>query len=321
MPSNNKFTAHGAVCFVTARTQFDLPFPATILINFFLWSILAKAKSIYNVKVCHFVFMANHLHLITVTDNPEHLCAFMGYVKRETAHLVNRLLGIPKRTLWCESNDDPKILTAKDVIKYIVYIYSNPVKARLVPSIDEYPGVSSWKMFINNNFSKSVRTYKRSQISKLSSASPSLEEQARYLQYIFRINKDNNKFKIDPWAWVKCFHELANTPIDKLKQTILIHLRKEEQEYQKTGSFVGAERLKSEPINKPHTPKKFGKKMICLCHDITLRVAFITWYKGQRDKARKAIAALNQGFTILDFPSGFFAPKGVLLSNWVEFPL
>ena len=74
-------------------------------------------------------------------------------------------------------------------------------------------------MFINNNFSKSVRTYKRSQISKLSSASPSLEEQARYLQYIFRINKDNNKFKIDPWAWVKCFHELANTPIDKLKQT------------------------------------------------------------------------------------------------------
>ena len=315
MPSNNKISIRNTVSFITTRTEENLPFVASLLINILLWAIIARARKLFDITVCHFVFMANHLHLLVVTNNPEHTKEFVGYIKRESAHLINRLLGRRKKTIWCEGYDDPKILCPKDVIRYIVYIYLNPVKARLVPSIDKYPGVSSWKMFITDTKTKVVKWYGRSNLEPISSTAPTLAEQREYLATLFKKSKSSSKFKLEPWAWILCFPELKSADIGRIKKTILDCLRKEERLLQQNGDFIGGELLQQQPIDRAYTPQKHSKRMICICSNIDIRKSFITWYQSQRDKARTLIRALKHGFTLQDFPSGFFAPGGTMLSN------
>ena len=167
MARNRKYFPHNSVIYVTARTEVGLPLVATHFINFFIWGILAKARSMYDVKVCHFLFMYNHLHMVLVVDNPEHVSEFMGYVKGETAHAVNRLLGRRQRTIWCKGYDSPLLLTPEDVKKYIRYTYLNPVKASLVDLVKEYPGVSSWDMFVTKNHKSHYRKTDRNNIKPL----------------------------------------------------------------------------------------------------------------------------------------------------------
>ena len=70
MPENRKYFTHQSVLFCTARTEVGLPLVASHCMNFILWGILARAKELYAVKVCHFVFMANHLHMVIVYPVP-----------------------------------------------------------------------------------------------------------------------------------------------------------------------------------------------------------------------------------------------------------
>ena len=320
MPSNNKVSIRNTVSFITTRTEENLPFVACLLMNVLLWAIMARARKLYDVTVCHFIFMANHLHLLLVTNDPEHTKEFIGYIKRESAHLINHLLGRKKKTIWCEGYDDPKILSANDVIRYIIYTYLNPVRARLVPSISQYPGVSSWKMFTTKTFTKTMKWYGRSNLTAISSTTPTLNEQREYLSNLFKEAKSSSQFRLDPWAWIRCFPELKSADIGRIKKTIMDCIHREEAEIQQNGEFLGAELLSQQPIDKPHTPKKYAKRMICICSDVEIRKAFITWYKSKRDIARELIRNLKQGFAILDFPSGFFAPGGVLLSNLLATP-
>ena len=320
MPENNKVTIRNTVSLITTRTEENLPFATCLLMNIFLWAIIARARKLYDVSVCHFIFMANHLHMLIVTNNPGDVKDFVGYIKRESAHLVNGLVGRRKKTIWCKGYDDPKILSPADVIRYIVYIYLNPVKAGLVQSIKQYPGVSSWQMFITNTKAKVMKWYQRSDLLPLSCSTPSVVEQRSYLQRVFGGSKLCSKFILEPWAWIKCFPELSNADIGRIRRTIIDCIEKEEKELQGSLSFVGPKILKSQPIDKEYTPKKYSKKMICICSDIDIRKAFITWYKSKRDKARDLISKLRTGLALSDFPPGFFTPGGVLLANLLDPP-
>ena len=171
MPNNRKFFAKDTICFITTSTEQGLPFIPTIIINAILKGIIARAQMLYGQQICHFVFMANHFHLVLLITNPETVSNFIGYIKSKSANAINRLLGIEKQTVWCEGFDSPIILDADAAIDKIIYTYLNPSKARLVDSIDQFPGISSWNAFTKHKNSKKVRWIRPSTISPL----PSLE--------------------------------------------------------------------------------------------------------------------------------------------------
>lgn len=102
MPENRKYFVNRSVHLVTSRTEEGLPIVASFLLNFIIWGILARARGKFRVRICHFVFLANHFHMLIVVDNPEHVPAFVGYVKCEIAHAINRLLGRRRKTIWME---------------------------------------------------------------------------------------------------------------------------------------------------------------------------------------------------------------------------
>jgi REP element-mobilizing transposase RayT len=132
MPRNRKYFANKTVLFVTSRAEEGLPFPCNAVMNLILWGILARAREKHQIKVCHFIFLANHLHMLLVVENPEHVSSFVGYIKCESAHAVNRLLGRRKRTIWEDGYDSPVVLTPDSALNCIGYIYGNPARANLV---------------------------------------------------------------------------------------------------------------------------------------------------------------------------------------------
>ena len=147
MPRNPKLFVPHKPYFITSRTESGLPFIPTEFMNRILNGILATAASRYMIDICHYYWAANHFHMVVVARNPEDVPLFMKYIKQESAHSINRLLGREKRTVWCSSYDSPVLLTPETVIKYIGYLYTNPERDKIIDSVDNYTGVCSWKAY------------------------------------------------------------------------------------------------------------------------------------------------------------------------------
>ena len=91
MPSLPKVFIHNTVVMATTRVEEGLPLVPTQFMNTIIMSILAMAQEKYPVEVIGFVFQANHFHFILRVEVPENVPLFIGYVKQEIAHRVNRL--------------------------------------------------------------------------------------------------------------------------------------------------------------------------------------------------------------------------------------
>ncbi len=65
------------LCF---RTEEGLPLVAAPYMKRLLLGYLAAAQTLYPITICHCVFMANHVHLIVVVDNPENVPRFCEYL-------------------------------------------------------------------------------------------------------------------------------------------------------------------------------------------------------------------------------------------------
>ena len=313
MPENRKYFPHKSVLFCTARTEVGLPLVASLIMNFILWGILARARELYAVKVCHFVFMANHFHLLIVVDNPAEVSQFIAYVKGESAHAINRLLGRRQRTIWKDGYDSPIVLTVEDTIKCIRYIYNNPVKACLVNDISEYPGVSSWQMYVHKTFFKPCKRLSRDAIAPLYTPALSINEQKRLVAKYEAEPCSEYTFILEPDAWIECFPQLAGVDRDQLNNRIRRGLEKDHAKCKAKRKLagrdvLGATSLRRESMTKEYEPKKFGKKMICLCFDPKLRKAFVKTYRLLCAKAKDVYRKWREGDLSLRIPPGLIAP-------------
>jgi len=247
-------------------------------------SILASAQTLYPTTVCHFVIMANHMHLLLVVQDPEDFVSFIGYLKRESAHAVNRLLGRKKHTVWCDRYDDPKILDPEKAIQRIVYLYTNPQKANLVETIDQYPNLSTWQAFLSGGTESFVGRIPRNAITELPERALSPSQQQRFTAELEDFSAEEQTLLIEPDAWMKCFSDLEGQDPEAINTRIVQEIREQETQLQKTRAtqnipVIGARRLENGDMRKSYMPKKRGKRMICLSSVIAYRKRFINFYK------------------------------------------
>ena len=317
MPNNPKCFIHQTVIDVTFRTEYGLPLVAAEYMRVILEGILARAQTLYPITICHFVVMANHMHMILVVQDPEVVKDFIGTIKKESAHAVNRLLGRRKRTVWCDGYDSAIILDPDKVVERIVHIYINPQKANLVESIEHYPNLNTWQDFVNGGKEEKLQRIPRACIPKLPRAALTLQEQSYFTVNLLNKSEFGGILCIEPDAWLDCFAETRDVDPELYKQEIVLKVREHEQQLTTQRSFpvIGAEALRLQPINRPHVPKKFGPRMICLSTFREVRVAFISWYKERCEEAAEAIAKWMLGDLAAKPPPGFFLPGGVLFAN------
>lgn len=317
MPPNRKCFIHNTVVELCFRTQERLPFTASPYMAVIIKSILASALNLYNLKICHFIVMGNHLHMIVVVDTPEDLPLFVGYFKRESALAVNALLGRRRRSVWEENYDSPIVLDGDKVVDRIVHLYANPAEANLEESIERYPNLSSWQAFLDGGIEESCPRIPRNAVPCIINKQLSLDDQRNLANYLISMSTGDMELIIEPDAWLECFDEFKTQNPQKIKQEIIQRLKTTEEELRRRRSkpVVGALALRMQSIQKAHTPKKYADKMLCLSTFKELRIAYIAWRKELVSKAIKIVFGKVAYDFLTGLPPGLFSPGGMIIGN------
>lgn len=308
MPRLRKVYRNRDIVMVTSRTEEGLPLLPYSFINMIIWSSLAKAKELYPVDIICFCFSTNHFHMLLRVIDPEDLSDFVGYVKQEIAHGINRLLGRRKKTIWEEGYDSPVVLDSEEVFNRIAYILTNPVKDKLSNSIDSYRGVSSYRVR-----KRKCLAIARSSISPLKDPDKPWQEERDIRASLLELNTYTINLEVDLLSFKNCFANTAEmSELEVLKEIddrINLYLSRLEP--------IKNESALKESLRKPYVPKTFGRRMICLSSIPKLRKRFISFYRSVVEQAKLAYRAIKEGVKP-EFPPGIFLPSQLRVTNMLR---
>ena len=93
MPRNPKLFIPNRPYLATSRTECGIYFTPSPFMNMIIEGILAKAVATHAVDLCDYYFGGNHFHMIAIPRDPLDFPLFFKYIKQETAHAINRLIG------------------------------------------------------------------------------------------------------------------------------------------------------------------------------------------------------------------------------------
>ncbi len=321
MPRNLRKYEKDRVYLITNRVAEGLPFVPTILINLFIYGIIARAISLHpNVRLCHFVFMGNHYHLILVLKgDPDELKSFMEYFDGETAKLINRFRGRTGTNVWAKPYDAEVILTFSAALEKISYLYLNPVIAGLVRSIKDYPGVSSWRLF-KKGVSKGYRFLGSAGLTRLpfGGISKKLSWEILREKQLNTNFKEKNILTIDPFAWANCFPEGQNKTHEELRSLIIEEIEKGEKKIKKQRGdkrIFGAHELSKQCFHKRYISKKYHKRSICISTCPLLKKQFVDEYREFVRQCKEAWVLFKETRGHVIWPPGAFPPSRVVFGS------
>lgn len=86
-----------------------------------------------------YVVMPDHLHWLLSLGEKVDLTRLVGAMKRYSARRINELYGVSGRCIWQRGFHDHALRSDEDVPAVARYIVANPLRARLVKRIGDYP--------------------------------------------------------------------------------------------------------------------------------------------------------------------------------------
>jgi REP element-mobilizing transposase RayT len=310
-----KIHIHGTVLFVTFSLETGLFLLANPLLKTIIGSALARAQELHPLTICHFLFEATHVHMIVVVENPDDVKGFLERFKTESAHAINRLLGRRNRTVWCDGYDSPVLLTAQDVIREIVYTYTNPAKDNLEDSIRKYPGLSSWEMFTKGRPEQQYPWVHRSDVPCIKGKIISPQMASALARHLSGRAAERHSFRIEPNAWMNCFGIRTKEDQEEVNADIVRRIQQREKRFRNKRkknrkTVIGRERLLREQLKPNHEPKrKEGRRMWCICADKELRKIFISTMKELIEQAVEVYQRWKKGDYTVPFPLGLYPPS------------
>jgi hypothetical protein len=294
--------------------------PPTDTSNEIRLGILGRTQRDNKVELCHFVDMNNHSHSMAVSITGENLSRFHMELKKKTTDAVKALLGLSSLSLWEKRTGVFRIVTLDDAIERVIYIYSNPSNAGLCDSIDDYPGISSWKAFkecppsIDAEVEVAARWYPVSEIAAIpTNRRLSPEQDASLLRALKQSEKAvENALVLKPFKWLETYGVTEPRDIEKIRQRIIDRVR--EQERANTSARVRANKgsaspdaLRSAAFMKPHKPKKRERKIFLICSDKELRLELLEAFRRTVSKCRECYRKAKAGIRV-EWPPGTFTP-------------
>jgi REP element-mobilizing transposase RayT len=310
----------GTVIEVTFRTEEGLPFVANALIRHIIESVMAAAQAQYGQVICDFIVMGNHIHMILYVRDSSSVVGFIEYVKRETAIAVNKLLGRRQKTVWTNGYNPAVILDVEKLIERKVYTYTNPQKADLVETIEQYPGLNTWQAFLSGGSVKILRRIPRNAIPTLGRKKLSPRQIEKLVEEMCEQGQEELELRIEPDAWMDGVPGGTECDPEAIIAEVASRVRQLEAEFsderQKSGRQVAKQKaLINARMDRPHTPTKFGRRVICYASDIKVRACFITWFKSECKNTWDTVRQEVGGVFHTIRPPGFFAPGGFLACN------
>ncbi len=199
----------------------------------------------------------------------------------------------------------------------IAYFYANPAQDGLTESIEQFPGYSSFKAFLNCKDKLHSFDCERYPFIRLPSI-PKLPSRILGDQpdrgFVKRLWKNNKKvihtLERRPNEWMKHFGVADDEEAASLNADILLYLREKEEEaaIQRCQPVMGARRLRSQPIMKEHEPKKRSRKVFVLASTASIRKKIISEFRAFCKECRLCYLACLRGDFSLIWPPGAFKP-------------
>lgn len=295
--------SYGQVMFITARVYKGLPFVARHSMERVLEGIIARAQGQYPVKICAYVFMGNHYHMI-LTGQSCHFSPFLNYIQGEIARSIKKLIpGVYDGGLWDGRYSEQIILTVEDVISKMAYIYLNPVRARLVGKASEYPGLNSYKYLHlgeTSLLSKWIPSGKLKALPDYHNRKQDLETAANFLKSA----KTTEQLHISPFAWFSSFTETLDP--QEVTKRLMAYVRQEEELL--TTPVLGAHKLTNQKLRKHFVASHKQPTPYIICHDRELRKHEIISYQDFCQACRQAWQLIKKGVTAI-WPKGAYRPS------------
>ena len=305
---------------IVPRAREGLPLPPNEVTNQLLTGILARTQRDEKVTLCNFVEMNNHAHQLCIPNEPEqHAKFYMEYQKKIT-DTVRRLTKRSRLNLWEKRPSVMRLAELEDAIQRLVYIFLNPAKAKLEKSINDYPGLTTWKAFTTCDASVDaevrVTAYwtPASYLESLPAGnrlSPACE---KAVATRLRESEDTVQYElvIKPLAWLKVYGVTNPSRIEAIRQRIISEVYAEEaklakERLEQEHAVIGAQRLRHQEYLKSHTPKKKERNIFLVCGNHSLRPTLIKVFQDIVAACRKCYLALKAGLPH-EWPPGTFIP-------------
>ena len=311
------------VCF---RARVGIPFPPNDTINLIILSAMARANWDNKVIICDIIWMGNHPHLILISIDAERFSAFLAELEKTLTEDIKRLLGLDFLHLWEGRPTIARIGDAEKVMQRKAYLYANPSRAHLVDTIEHYPGVSSFQAFkkatsqpVDFSVSEDIPWIRLATIKPLGTRSLSPEQDRHYHKHLIGQAKTTHPLTFHPNAWMKCFG-IKDSEVEAINKRIFEMILNSEslsrqERLAKGFSTFGINKLKAEPIMKPHIPKKKERKIFFLASTFETRLAMLNDFLAFDDQCTRCYQALRKGDTSISWPPGAFRPPMGILAN------
>jgi hypothetical protein len=149
-------------------------------------------------------------------------------------------------------------------------------KENLEESIDKYPGVSSWKMFLSGEHTKKWKRIHRPAYRALGPHEHNLEGYTREARRLERSAGKAHSFTLEPNAWLGAFGITDPEEQRGYNQRLMERVRAIEARAARVRArkkrVIGADKLRKSTFNLPHQSSRSGKRMWCLSEQRSLRV-------------------------------------------------
>lgn len=304
---------------ITMRVSRGLPFVQNETMNLLLQSAMAQACFISKVRVSHFLWMTNHVHILAVAGDPEGLTKFYGVLSKVVTDHLKRLLSIPRLRLWEGRVSVIRVLDPEAAVQRIAYFYANPAAAYLVGTITDYPGLSSFSQFSGLMGNNSVDAVDRKlvpwirprYIIPIQSRRISATLDRDLVAHLLSVAYYANNFEVAPNAWMKVFGISDADDVAKWNAKIFVALRDREAEAMVLAKnegrkIIGARALRRARILDDFVPKKNGKRIFFIGGDSPGQVAALKRLGMKCDELYRRFA--RYGIPVR-WPPGVFPPR------------
>lgn len=334
MPAARRMIVSNRLYELEIRARSGLPFPPLAVIRLLLASAMARTQRDHKVVVCHFLWMANHLHLLFIAKDAYAAACFYGELTKKITDYMKRLLGLPALELW-ESRGATvsEVLDLESALSRITYVYCNPARADLVQSVDAYPGFSSWKPFASSP-ERSIHTelvpwIRQPSIKPIPCGASLSERQDRFLARSLELRNQRHveQLTVAPNAWYAVFGVTDTAEIERFNSRLFASIREREEVFAKQRQadgrhVMGVSKLKQLPIMRAHTPERdpTDRKILFHTSDSELAVGFLARFREFCAQCREAFEACREGKSaVVGWPPGAFRPPMCPLANAVVY--
>lgn len=305
---------------ICMRTQFGLPFVCSFYMELIMEGIMARVQRDMKVIINHLIWMANHAHIIIDARDAEQCKAFYGEVQKQLTEAVKRLLGKQHLSLW--RSNETSVLHLGDqegIMRRIAYLYANPARANLVESIDDYPGISSWRSFIESSSTLDATSSKicpwiqAPKIPCLPRSAVNTIQDLRLTEQMRANATHKHDLVLQPNSWMKRYGITSSEEIAKVNRSIVVMVREHENQmraWRKTeGRKVkGMNRLRRETITLNYCPRKETKRISVYAANTSIRIQMIKAYKTFCEKCRECYSRWKRGDFTVTWPPGAYRP-------------